>query len=183
MTGPAIGTTDPDEGPRPFIFVTVGTAPFPWPRLMEWLDEWLEGRDHIVHCFVQTGPTPPPKRAPWAAFLPYPEMESNVEQATAVVTHAAPASVLLCRGLGRKAIVVPRERRYGEHVDDHQIMSGRRMAAQGWIELAETKDRLHELLARSLADPQSFRLERTGDDLSRTVQRIGELLENLLARG
>jgi UDP-N-acetylglucosamine transferase subunit ALG13 len=149
---------------------------------MDWLDEWLEPREGTVRCLVQTGHTPPPKRAAWEAFLPYPEMQRNVEQATAVVTQAAAASVMLCKGLGKKPIVVPRLHRLKEMVDDHQIPFGRRMAAEGIIELAETRDRFQELLDRALSDPGSFRLEHGDDQLGQTVQRIEGLLERLLVR-
>jgi UDP-N-acetylglucosamine transferase subunit ALG13 len=109
-------------------------------------------------------------------------MQRNVEQATAVVTQAAAASVMLCKGLGKKPIVVPRLHRLKEMVDDHQIPFGRRMAAEGIIELAETRDRFQELLDRALSDPGSFRLEHGDDQLGQTVQRIEGLLERLLVR-
>jgi UDP-N-acetylglucosamine transferase subunit ALG13 len=165
---------------KPLIFVTVGTAQFPWPRLMDWLDQWLDGREETVRCLVQTGHTPPPKRAAWEAFLSHKEMERQVGQATAVVTQAAAASVMLCKELGKKPIVVPRLRKFGEMIDEHQILFGRRMAADGVIEFAESRERFHELLNRALADPASFRRDHTDEELAHTVHRIGKLLDDFL---
>ncbi len=148
---------------------------------MNWLDAWMEVRASAVQCLVQTGHTPPPSRARWEAFLPYEEMERNVQRATVVVTQAAAASIMLCKRLGKRPIVVPRLHGLGEQVDDHQIPFGRRLAAQGLIALCESPEALHEALDGALADPASFRLEPQDEELARSVERFGELVDGLLA--
>ena len=53
-------------------------------------------------------------------FLPFDEVKQHMLDASVIITHAGTGSVMLALSLGRRPIVVPRYRKYGEHVDDHQ---------------------------------------------------------------
>ena len=44
------------------------------------------------------------------------------------MTHAGVGSILTCLRLGRTPLVVPRQSRFGEHVDDHQVELTRALA-------------------------------------------------------
>jgi UDP-N-acetylglucosamine transferase subunit ALG13 len=78
--------------------------------------------------------------------------------AAAVVCHGGPGTILGARHMGAVPIVVPRQHRLGEHVDDHQVAFSRRLAADGdEIHLAETEADLHRLLDRVAAEPAAFR--------------------------
>jgi UDP-N-acetylglucosamine transferase subunit ALG13 len=41
--------------------------------------------------------------------------------ADVIITHGGPGSILLALSVGRSPVVVPRDPRFGEHVDDHQL--------------------------------------------------------------
>ena len=49
------------------------------------------------------------------------EMLEHFNAADLVITHAGVGSILCARRAGHVPIVVPRQSRYGEHVDDHQV--------------------------------------------------------------
>ena len=49
------------------------------------------------------------------------EMLQHFRAADAVMTHAGVGSILCARRAGHVPVVVPRQRRDGEHVDDHQV--------------------------------------------------------------
>ncbi|MDP9401617.1 MAG: glycosyltransferase [Actinomycetota bacterium] len=99
------------------IFVTVGTHGQPFTRLLDALA--LLPLDELV---VQHGPAPAPSGVRRAVpFMPYGEVLEHLEAARAVVTHAGVGSILSCLRVGHRPIVVPRLRRHGEHVDDHQL--------------------------------------------------------------
>jgi UDP-N-acetylglucosamine transferase subunit ALG13 len=99
------------------IFVTVGTHHAPFDRLMQGLAALPA--DELV---VQHGVAPPPPGVrdarPWMSF---PEMLDHFRRARAVITHAGVGSILCASNAGHVPIVVPRLKRYGEHVDDHQV--------------------------------------------------------------
>jgi UDP-N-acetylglucosamine transferase subunit ALG13 len=106
------------------IFVTLGTHHDPFPRLIDGLQA-LERQD----LFVQYGHSPVPLHAAnTAQFLPFAELEDRIRTADVVITHAGVGSILTCLRLGRTPLVVPRQRRFGEHVDDHQVELTRALA-------------------------------------------------------
>lgn len=111
------------------IFVTVGTHQQPFSRLLSALD-----RLPAEELVVQYGHSPaPPGVARAVPFLPFSEMARHFEQADRVVMHAGVGSIISARRAGQVPVVVPRERRYGEHVDDHQLELVRRLAETGHV--------------------------------------------------
>ena len=99
------------------IFVTVGTHYQPFHRLLGALAS-LATLDELV---VQHGSAPAPPEADLAlAYMSPSEIEGYVERARAVVTHAGVGSFVVAWRAGHTPVAVPRLRRHGEHVDDHQ---------------------------------------------------------------
>ena len=136
------------------ILVTTGASQFPFDRLLRTVDG-LPGDERIV---VQHGcSTVTPARAECVGFLPMPELAGHVRAARVVVTHAGVGSILLCLSNGRSPIVVPRLRRHGETVDDHQLECARRFADAGLVTLLEDPAQLGAALAvagdRAVAPP------------------------------
>jgi UDP-N-acetylglucosamine transferase subunit ALG13 len=76
-----------------------------------------------------------------------PDLAALVREARVVVTHAGVGSILLCLTNGRSPVVVPRLKRFGETVDDHQLESARRFAAAGLVTLVEDPADLPAALA------------------------------------
>ncbi len=166
--------------PDPVVFAAVGTDHHPFDRLVAWLDRWLAatGAD-AGSCFVQAGTSRPPERAQSRAYLRHDEMEEAVRGATAVVTHAGPGTIMLCRYLGKTPIVVPRLHRLGEHVDDHQVLFARRLAAAGEIEIAETRTRFFALLDEAV-NGGGRSLSKRDSDVGEAVREFEELVSGLL---
>ncbi|MDQ3891184.1 MAG: glycosyl transferase family 28 [Actinomycetota bacterium] len=162
------------------VFAAVGTDHHPFDRLVAWLDRWLALTGADAHsCFVQAGTSRPPERARSRAYLRHDEMEEAVRGATAVVTHAGPGTIMLCRYLGKTPIVVPRLQRLGEHVDDHQVLFARRLAAAGEIEIAETRTQFFALLDEAVNGGGGGRSERD-PDVGEAVRQFEELVGGLL---
>lgn len=113
------------------IFVTVGTHEQPFDRLIKCVD--CLKRDGIIQeeVIVQTGfSTYEPAYCTWQKLLPYREMLKNVDQARIVITHGGPASFIMPLQRGKTPIVVPRQKRFGEHVNDHQVEFTKAVAEQ-----------------------------------------------------
>lgn len=100
------------------IFVTVGTHEQQFNRLVEYMDN-LNLSEEVI---IQRGYSDyVPSRCRSEKLLPYSEMEKLVEEARIVVTHGGPSSIMMPLQMGKIPIVVPRQNRYGEHVNDHQV--------------------------------------------------------------
>jgi UDP-N-acetylglucosamine transferase subunit ALG13 len=125
------------------IFVTIGTSE-PFDRLMSALDE-LDLDDEL---YVQLGRSSVrPRQATCVDFMSYDEVVERVASARAVVMHAGAGSVLVALAHGKRPVVVPRLRRYGEAVDDHQVAFGRRLARAGLVDYVDDPTDLGRALA------------------------------------
>jgi len=162
--------------------VTVGTDHHPFHRLIEWIDRWLEdGGAQLVQCTIQGGTSWRGRHGSFHDFLSYQEVQAAMGQALAVVCQGGPGTIMECRALAQVPIVVPRLRRLGEAVDDHQVAFARRLAEAGEIHLAETEAELRKLLDRVLVEPGAFRgqlARRQGDE---AVRRFQELVNELVS--
>lgn len=102
------------------IFVTVGTHEQQFNRLVEYMDKWAAEHDEKV--VIQTGySTYEPKHCEWDMLFPYQKMVEMVGEARIVITHGGPSSFIMPLQIGKTPIVVPRQKKYEEHVNDHQV--------------------------------------------------------------
>jgi UDP-N-acetylglucosamine transferase subunit ALG13 len=171
--------------PEPLLLVTVGTDHHPFDRLIGWVEAWLVGRRRGVRCQMQTGTSTPPRSslAQWDAYLSYEALGDAMTEAAAVVCHGGPGTILGVRQAGAVPIVVPRQHRLGEHVDDHQVAFARRLAAEGTVVLAESEVDLHRLLNQVAADPAAFRAPFQSRGTAEAVRAFGQIVGDLLGDG
>lgn len=111
------------------IFVTVGTHEQPFNRLVQEIDNLK--RDGVIteDVIMQTGySTYEPKYCQWDKLIPYKQMIKYVEDARIVITHGGPASFIMPLQIGKTPIVVPRQKKFDEHVNDHQVEFARNVA-------------------------------------------------------
>lgn len=104
------------------IFVTVGTHEQQFNRLIEEVDNLK--RDGVIteDVIIQTGySTYKPKYCKRKMLFSYEEMMKNVSDARIVITHGGPSSFIMPLQIGKVPIVVPRQKKFGEHVNDHQM--------------------------------------------------------------
>jgi beta-1,4-N-acetylglucosaminyltransferase len=111
------------------IFVTVGGVR-PFERLVTEMDH-IAGRlaEKVV---MQIGTTSyEPKNCDYLRFMPRNDIEELYASARVVVCHAGIGSILAAMQHNRPLILVPRMKRYGEHIDDHQLEIARAMENRG----------------------------------------------------
>ena len=74
-------------------------------------------------------------------------MIKNVEDARIVITHGGPASFIMPLQIGKVPIVVPRQHKFDEHVNDHQVEFARNVAERmGNIILVEDIEDLKSII-------------------------------------
>jgi UDP-N-acetylglucosamine transferase subunit ALG13 len=170
---------------RPLLLVTVGTDHHPFDRLVRWVDGWL-GRSPAasraeLRCLMQTGTSAPPAGpADWAPYLAHDALQAAMAEAAAVVCHGGPGTILGARQAGAVPIVVPRQQRLDEHVDDHQVRFSRRLAAEGAVFLAESEAGMHRLLDQVVARPPAFRSPSEQRDTAAAVRAFERLVDRLV---
>lgn len=120
---------------RKMITVTLGTIFFPFDRAAEWLDVLLE-RDFIVEpVLFQHGSTSVARlNHPLLTTVPSltrEEMRKAVLSSSLVISHAGQGSTRMLCEMGARFILLPRLKRYREHVDDHQLLFARAVTKYG----------------------------------------------------
>ena len=104
------------------IFVTVGTHEQPFNRLIKCVDKLKRNGQIKEEIVVQTGySTYEPEYCEWQKLFPYQQILEYVTRAHIVITHGGPSSFIMPLQIGKIPIVVPRQKQYGEHVNDHQM--------------------------------------------------------------
>lgn len=128
------------------IFVTVGTNEAPFDRLIRSLERLPAGEELVVQHGASDVRVP---GATHLDFLPFDTVVEYVRNARVVVTHAGVGSIMVALAERLRPVVVPRLRRFGEAVDDHQLTFGQHFARAGLVTLVEDPELLSAELAGS----------------------------------
>ena len=154
------------------LFVTVGTQ-LPFDRLVGAVETWAVRRDMTEHVFVQCGPTTqPPTRIGWKRFIDVTECARRTDTADVIVGHAGMGTILTALDRGKPVIVLPRRADLGEHRNDHQLATARRLQHLRQLTVAGDTTVLIELLDVHLRRVQSrggLRLNSSGNDCVSTT--------------
>ncbi|HZN76552.1 MAG TPA: glycosyltransferase [Micromonosporaceae bacterium] len=169
------------------VLVVVGTDTHPFDRLTDWLEQWYCAHPGPPDLVVQYGHGRAPGIPGATPFLDHEALKREMAEATLVVSHGGPATILEARRSGHLPIVVPRDPAHGEHVDDHQQLFARRLGSVGMVHLCDSVDALTTALADGLADPRRFTIAGDPDAAigrAAAVARVGSIVEDLIsARG
>lgn len=137
------------------IFVMIGTHS-PFDRLVGSIGSLDVDEEIVVQCGRGNVR---PTNARCVEFLPFDQLTAVIDEARVVVTHAGAGSILTTLGRGKHPIAVPRLRRFGEVVDDHQVEFARSLAEAGLLTVVEDLADLGTAIASS---PESAE-RRVGD--------------------
>ena len=111
-------------GKSSVIFVTVGTTPYPFTRLFKAIDQVISTIPEKPKLIVQTGIT----EYKWEyrniekyKYLSPPEMIQIIKMAKKFITHGGFGTMFMIAKYGQyMPLVIARQKRFREHVDDHQ---------------------------------------------------------------
>jgi UDP-N-acetylglucosamine transferase subunit ALG13 len=149
------------------IFVTVGTHEQPFDRLVKEIDRLKEEGRITEDVFIQTGySTYTPRFCEHKPFVSFDEMIERILNSRIVITHGGPGSIMSVLYNGKIPIVVPRQKNYAEHVDDHQMLFAHKMEEHNQIicvyDIDEMTDKIHHYssLIEDLKDARTEKIER-----------------------
>lgn len=136
------------------IFVTVGTHEQPFNRLIKEVDRLKKEGIITDEVFIQTGfSTYEPQYCDWKNIISYSEMEDYMNRADIIITHGGPATFMGAIAKGKKPIVVPRQEKFGEHVNDHQLEFAEQVSERfGSIVVVEEISELQNYLRTNFTD-------------------------------
>lgn len=115
------------------IFVTVGTHEQPFNRLVKKVDDLVSEGTIREEVYIQKGySTYIPTKCEYSDFLSFKEMDDYTKKSRIVISHGGPATFMKALSLGKKTIVVPRLKKFDEHVNDHQLAFARQVESRGY---------------------------------------------------
>ncbi len=109
------------------IFMTLGTVSFQFNRAVNWLSALLENGAISEPVFLQYG------YSDISRLVEHPlvtlettvnarKITELVENSRLVISHAGQGSTRMLAAQGCSFIILPRLKKYGEHVDNHQLL-------------------------------------------------------------
>ncbi|MBB1071734.1 beta(1,3)galactosyltransferase EpsH [Limosilactobacillus reuteri] len=104
------------------IFVALGTQKFNFNRLLKKIDLLISRGEISEQVIAQIGySTYKPKNYKFYTFIDSQSLKEYIEKSKVIITHAGVGTILKAKKQNKKVIVVPRLKKYKEHVDDHQL--------------------------------------------------------------
>jgi UDP-N-acetylglucosamine transferase subunit ALG13 len=132
------------------IFATVGSAD-PFDRMVRAVDEWAGSRGR-TDVFAQIGKGRyQPRHIQAVPFLSPSEFRKQVAAAQLLVAHAGMGSIITAIEAGKPIVVMPKWARLGEHRNDHQVATAKRMGQKQGIIVAWDETDLVAKLDREVA--------------------------------
>lgn len=139
------------------VFVSVGADPQPFDRLLKEVDRLAE-KKVLSNVFCQTGYSAyRPKNAESKDFLGPLEFRQKIKDADLVILHGGAGAIGIAMQFKKKAVVMPRLFKFGEHVNDHQIELVEHMQKHGFVLAAWNETELEkQVLAAQNWQPKGF---------------------------
>lgn len=131
------------------IFLTVGTL-FPFDRLVKAVDITIAKNNGYEKVFAQIGKTNyEPKNIEYIAILENRNFDKKISDADYLISHAGIGTITMALELNKPLLVMPRRKKYKEHVNDHQVATARKFEELGHILVAydveDLPDGIHKL--------------------------------------
>ena len=129
------------------IFVTVGTQ-LAFPRLIEAMDTLALNLDEKV--VAQCGPV----KGIWNNLTAVQSMapeafQKNFNAARVIVSHAGIGTILSAKTAGKPLIILPRQFKFGEHRNDHQMATAKYAQSLNGVHVAWQVEDIEGLLKAS----------------------------------
>ncbi|VVB60009.1 UDP-N-acetylglucosamine--N-acetylmuramyl-(pentapeptide) pyrophosphoryl-undecaprenol N-acetylglucosamine transferase [uncultured archaeon] len=103
------------------IFVTVGTHTQGFERLIKAVDELVGGGKIKEKVVMQIGNTKyEPENCEYFRFERFKKILELNKNARVIITHAGAGCVITALQFRKPLVIVPRYKKFGEHVNDHQ---------------------------------------------------------------
>lgn len=161
------------------IFLTVGTQ-FPFDRLVKAIDDILDRRLINEKIFAQMGKSSYKPRN----FEAVPSLENSLfdkymREASQVISHAGVGTIITALEHNKPLLVMPRLKKYGEHVNDHQCNIAKKFEQEGYLlatyDVKELPEKIEKL--------KSFVPQKRQTQTQQVIERISKFLDDLVEEG
>jgi len=161
------------------IFLTVGTQ-FPFDRLVKSVDEMISENGFKEEIFAQIGESSyQPRNFEAVPFLEKRLFDKHIREASGIISHGGIGTIAMAMEHNKPLLAMPRLKRYGEVVHNHQVAIAKRFELLGHVlvayEASELPAKIKQLKGfvpcKRKAQPQAV------------VERIAQFLNELRIKG
>ncbi len=158
------------------ILLTMGTYPLAFDRMIRAVDELVCRGLVQEEIFAQIGFSKYiPQHLKYERIMDKDVFDRCLKTASALIGHAGMGTITLALENDKPLLVMPRMKKYGEHVNDHQLHTARKFEQLGHILAAYDVDELPEKI-RQLKD---FKPAPRVSQAEKVARRIAEFLDGL----
>lgn len=153
------------------VLVTLGTQKEQFTRLLDYIEN-SNIKDEII---VQAGHTQyNSKKMKIFDFIPYEEMSKYIKKADLIISHAGTGSILMPLKQGKKIIACARLKKYGEHVDDHQLQLIEVFRDEGYVLEINENGKLDNILKKT----KNFKPKKYISNTDNFILKLKEEIDN-----
>lgn len=159
------------------IFVTVGTQDKQFTRLIRAVENAVIAGKITDDVIVQAGNTK--YKSDYLNvlnYVPFDEFNQYLSKADIIITHGGVGSILNALKLKKKIIAVPRLKKYGEHINDHQLQVIKKMTEQGYILSCEDENDI----ADRVKEAEKFTVKEYSSNTEQFVKAFKDVLDDML---
>ncbi len=157
------------------IFLTVGTQ-FPFDRLVRAIDEAFDNGLINEEAFAQIGETSyKPRNFESVESIPKKMFDKYLKDASSAISHAGMGIITTALDDGKPLLVMPRLKKYGEVVNDHQVAIARKFEELGHILSAYSVEELPDKLQQL----KTFTPKKRENQAKVVADRIASFLKSL----
>ena len=129
------------------LFVPLGTQKFPFNRLIAALNRLVEkGLYKPEEIVMQSSVYEVEPKFTHYELIPAAQFDELIDKAQLVITHSGVNSIISCMKRKKPLIIVPRMKKYGEHVDNHQEEIAELMSRKFGVVVVEDLSKLEEAI-------------------------------------
>ena len=165
------------------IFVTIGTTKFPFDRLLKAVDEAMinsRAEEKLVILKGNSSFLFNYQNVKIFKELPFNKVVSYIKKSRVVITHGGPATIFLVLKFGKnKPLVVPRGKKFSEHVDDHQVFFTKFLNNRGLISCVLLQEELVGKIKDYILQPQSLIKKKNGSAREKLIKKLIAYTEQL----
>lgn len=157
------------------IFLAVGTQ-FSFDRLVKSVDEVIGQNGFKEEIFAQIGYSAyHPRNFQAVQFLEKQVFDRRVKEATGIISHAGMGAITIALENNKPLLVIPRLKRYGEAVNDHQVSIARRFERDGYLLAAYEVEQLPEKISAL----KTFVPRKRETNVEAVLEQISKFLSGL----
>ncbi|MFW5798327.1 MAG: glycosyltransferase [Planctomycetota bacterium] len=163
------------------LLVTVGSLPYALDRLVTAVDHWAaEHPDWTVNQQVGYSTVMPRHAREAFPFCPFRHFQGLFDEADVVVSHGSAGPILGARRRGLPIVLVPRQERFGECYNDHQVETCEAIRGESTMrEIVLEIDDLPGAIERAARKRQG----RQSYESHRQKQQMVAVIRDFLAQG